>query len=652
MAATKVSIIVPTYASGEGLDRVVGSLDGQTMPADEFEVILIDDGSPDDTHERLLALTESHPNYVVRCIEHSGWPSRPRNVGLDLAHGTYVLFMDHDDYLYPDALRSAHSFAVAKQADVVSAKETRTSDWFAYEGAFLRDVGGDAPKEPAHWGPWTTHKLFRREFLLEHGIRFREGRRALFEDVLVGISAYIHSDRIAVLASKPFYRWVHSPGANYSGTYGRDVDEYLRSIGRIMDHAEAEASGTPFAAWMRAYQYRLRVLGHLLGPGLLSRTEEDRMPLVEKVGAFIEAQCPAKLDDGLDQVLAARAYLVRRGDVDGLAALARADRGIKPVPTATRVEWPKNGVLHVVGEVRWQDHSGRPVRLRRDGDRLIRTFPDGAPTLPDDLLDVTDGVSRAAAHLTVADHDKTGWPTVSAPSETTFEDDGEGHVTPVTRFDAVINCIGSELGRPLGSGAWTIACHASMGGYSGHREVRFSGTPRVRGRGSTVSTAHGTAAGNLVIGIDGYAAALLAVGGIATESASLTGSPDAAVLRAPVVGARFSGSASLAAAGFFRPCNGEGPVLRRRGRLIVNGDRARFEIPLKLPRGHYGARVEVRGRKDAIDLDAEVIVRRRNKISLRRSSSVSRFPGGSPVTPVAQELRRVVAAVRHRFVKT
>lgn len=652
MAATKVSVIVPTYAPGEGLNRVVGSLDSQTMPAEEFEVILVDDGSPDDTHERLLTLAGSHPNYVVRRIENSGWPSRPRNIGLDLAHGGYVLFMDHDDYLYPDALRTAHSFAVAKRADVVSAKETRTSDWFAYEGAFLRDLDGDAPKEPAHWGPWTTHKLFRREFLLEHGIRFHEGRRALFEDVLVGISAYVHSDRIAVLASKPFYRWVHSPGANYSGTYGRDADEYLRSIGRIMDHAESEASGTPFAAWMRAYQYRLRILGHLLGPGLLSRTEEDRIALVEKVGAFIEEQCPAKLDSGLNQVLGARSYLVRRGDVEGLVALARADRGIKPVPTATSVDWPKNGVLHVVTEVRWQDHSGRPVRLRRDGDRLIRTFPEGAPTLPDDLLDVTAGVSRAAAHLTVADRDKTGWPTVSAPSETTFEEDGQGHVTPVTRFDAVINCTGSELGRPLGSGAWTIACRASMGGYGGHREVRFTGVPRVRGQGSTVSTAHGTATGDLVMGVDGYAAALLAIGKVETDHATLVGSPDAAVLQVPVGAVRCSGAATLAATAFFRLRDGDGPEVRRQGRLIVDGDRARFEIPLKLPRGHYGVRVEVRGRKEAVDLDADVIVRRRGKISLRQSSSASRFPGGNPVVPVAEGRRRLVAAVRHRFVKT
>ncbi|MFC6707827.1 glycosyltransferase [Flexivirga alba] len=650
MTATKVSIVVPTYSPGQGLDRVVASLDGQTMSADEFEVIFVDDGSPDDTHDRLLTLATSHPNYVVRRIENSGWPSRPRNIGLDLAQGDYVLFMDHDDYLYPDALRSAHAFAVEQRADVLSAKETRTSDWFAYEGVFLADIPGDAPKKPAVWGPWTTHKLFRREFLLEHGIRFQEGRRALFEDVLVGISAYVHSDRLAVLASEPFYQWVHSPGANYSGTYGRDVGEYLRSIGRIMDHAEIEAAGTPFAGWVRGYQYRLRILGQLLGPGMLSRTQEERVQLVADVAAFIDEYTPPELDSGLNEVLAARANLVRRRDVEGLVALAQADRGIKPVPVATGVEWDKDGSLSVEVEVRWQDHSGGPLRLRRDGDRLLRTFPAGAPSLPDDLIDVTDIVPRATAHLTVADRDKTGWPTISAPSETTLEDAEEGQVTPVTRFTAVINRGGSELGRPLGPGPWNIACRASLGGYGGHREVEFGEVAQVRGQGTTVCTVHATAKGHLVMALDGFAASVLSAGEVEPKGAVLIGERDAAVLRVPVTGAGFGGSAALAATAFFRTRDGGGPGVRRDGRLMVADGQAYLELPTKLPRGRYAVRVQVRGRQEVVDVGVDVIVHRLDRVSLARSSaeSASRSPLRKAIAPVAAKLTGVVAVGRRR----
>lgn len=499
MASAKVSVIVPTYCPGRGLDRVVGSLDEQSLPAADFEVIFVDDGSTDDTYLRLLAMSQLRPHYTARRIENSGWPSRPRNVGLDLAQGEYVLFMDHDDYLYPDALRAAYSFAVAQRADVLSAKETRTSEWFAYEPVFGEDVPGDAPKTPAHYGPWTTHKLFRRSFLLAHGIRFREGRRALFEDVLVGVSAYLRAERIAVLASQPFYQWVHSPGVNYSGTYGRDVVEYLAAIGSIMDHAEAEAPGAPFAAWVRGYQYRLRILGQLLGPGLLSRDEEQRARTIEQVAAFMEDYTPPRLDEGLNQILGARALLARHRDVDGLIALAHADRGVKPVPIATAVEWADGGSLHVAVEVGWQDHHGAPVVFRRDGNRLLRVLPAEVPPLPDELMDVTDAVSAASAHLTVTDRDRTGWPAQSAAPETSLIETGVDLVTPVTRFDAMVHRAGAELGRPLAAGDWTIACRAALGGYGGHRVVQYHGDTQLHGEGDAASTARATAHGHLVM---------------------------------------------------------------------------------------------------------------------------------------------------------
>lgn len=621
MAAVKVSVVVPTYCPGGGLDRLVGSLDRQSLPAEEFEVIFVDDGSPDDTYERLVTLARSHPNYVLRRIENSGWPSRPRNIGLDLAQGEYVLFMDHDDYLYPDALRSAHAFAVAQRADVLSAKETRTSELFAYEGVFRGDVTGDQPKTPGRYGPWTTHKLFRRRFLQDHDIRFREGRRALFEDVLVGISAYVHAERIAVLASQPFYQWVHSPGSNYSSTYGRDVGEYLSSIAGIIDHAEQEAAGGTFAAWMRGYQYRLRILGQLLGPGLLSRAAEDRADVVGQIRAFMDQYAPPSLDDGLNPVLAARAQLVRCGDVDGLVALARADRGVKPIPVATRAEWDDDGALHVAVEVRWQDHSGKPLALRRDGDRLLRVLPDDVPPLSDHLLDVTDGVSAATAHLTITDRDKTGWPTVCSPPQTAVEELGRDRVTPVTRFEAVINRAGSELGRPLQSGVWDIACRAGLNGYGGHRPVQFDQTGQIRGEGATVSTAHANTGGHLAMRLGANAPAVFWVGELQRSRASMAGRRHTATVHIPVDGARFTGSAELPMTAVFVPRGAGASEVRHQGRLVVNDGRAHVELPADLPRGHYETRVEVPGRAEPIDLRVGVTAGRLGKVSVRSARS-------------------------------
>lgn len=613
----KVSVIVPTYSPGDGLDRVVRSLDAQTMEQDDFEVLLIDDGSPDDTFARLQGLASERPNYVVRQIDNSGWPSRPRNVGLDLARGEYVVFMDHDDFLYPDGLRAAYAYAVAQRADVLSAKETRTSDWFAYEGVFGADVPADRPKTPAHYGPWTTHKLFRRTFLTEHGIRFREGVRVLFEDVLVGISAYAHADRIAVLSSVPFYQWVHVPGHNHSGTYGTDGAEYLRSIEAMFDHADAEAAGTDFAEWVKRYQYRVRVLGQLLGPALLRREDEDRDQVVALVQRLVADRVPPAFDGGLAPVAAARAALARGGTADDLVTLARADQGVRPRPAATEVRWDEDGVLHVDVRVRWEDGDGDVLRLKRDGDRLLRTFTGGPPAhLPESLLGVTDAVGAATAHLTITSRKgKVGWPVASTAQSVVVPLDDD-HVTVETQVSGTVRLDGPELGRPLEPGIWDIACRAAVMGYGGHVHVAHAGPPRVLGRGATAAIAYSTASERLSVDVGGDAVSVLSFTTCDQEGAATTRRGRGIQLEVPFDGAVVTGEAELPATTVLRPLDGS-QTRRTSSTLLLGSDGIVLRARLDAPRGRHELRVRTPGRRKAVTVPVQIVVGRLRRTGVR-----------------------------------
>ena len=95
------------------------------MPAEDFEVIFVDDGSPDRTWERLSA-SATPTQRQDRTDRELGLAEPPRNVGLELARGEYVLFMDHDDELYPRALEAGYAMAARTGADVLNGKETRT----------------------------------------------------------------------------------------------------------------------------------------------------------------------------------------------------------------------------------------------------------------------------------------------------------------------------------------------------------------------------------------------------------------------------------------------------------------------------------------------------------------------------------------------
>ena len=102
----KVSVIVPVFEPGRLIEPLIATLRHQTMPAAERELIFVDDGSRDGTAERLDALAREQPGVRALHIPNSGWPGRPRNVGLDAAEGEFVFFADHDDWLAPDALRA------------------------------------------------------------------------------------------------------------------------------------------------------------------------------------------------------------------------------------------------------------------------------------------------------------------------------------------------------------------------------------------------------------------------------------------------------------------------------------------------------------------------------------------------------------------
>lgn len=72
------------------MERALSSLDAQSLSDDQFEVIFVDDDSTDDTFERLTAVCRTRPHFQVERIANSGWPGRPRNIGIARARGEYL----------------------------------------------------------------------------------------------------------------------------------------------------------------------------------------------------------------------------------------------------------------------------------------------------------------------------------------------------------------------------------------------------------------------------------------------------------------------------------------------------------------------------------------------------------------------------------
>ncbi len=458
MAETRVSVIVPTYCSGEGLLRVVGSLDAQTLPQEEFEAIYVDDGSPDDTYARLQELAASRPRMRVTRIENSGWPSRPRNVGLDLAQGEYVVFMDHDDELFPEALADAYAFARRHDADVVTGKEVKTTSRFFAWPSFQHDVvPGTVAPTPRQLMPMTPHKLYRRDFLLEHGLRFREGRQVQWEDIYFNLDVFARTDRIGVLASRPFYHWVTGHGSNSSDAYASSAEAYWTHLESVVRHATEVLEGEARDEVL-AHNYGLRVLRGMFGPSSLTRSEAYYAEGVARAPGFVERWLPAEVDRLLGATDRARSHLLRSGRLDLLRSLAEVDAETRLSPPAGTMT-THDGLLRLSVTSRWSDRSGEPLWFGRRGDRVRRILPDAvADALPEDLLDVTEELAGTSVELfLVSLGSQLAWPLRAEPAVALVaHPDRPDRVGVEVRATVDLDARTAALGGPLAPGVWRL----------------------------------------------------------------------------------------------------------------------------------------------------------------------------------------------------
>lgn len=100
----RLSIIVPVYNVESYLERCLLSLEDQDIPKDEYEVICVNDGSPDNSRNIVLRLQKVYNNIILIDQDNQG-VSIARNHGIDVARGEYLLMVDSDDYVKPCLLK-------------------------------------------------------------------------------------------------------------------------------------------------------------------------------------------------------------------------------------------------------------------------------------------------------------------------------------------------------------------------------------------------------------------------------------------------------------------------------------------------------------------------------------------------------------------
>jgi poly(ribitol-phosphate) beta-N-acetylglucosaminyltransferase len=114
----KLSVVMPVFKVEQYLVKCLDSILDQGFATDELEVIIINDGSPDNSKEIARSYTAKHPNFILIDQENQG-VSVARNAGLDIARGQYIAFIDPDDSIHTNSLKPILAVADRDDLDIL-----------------------------------------------------------------------------------------------------------------------------------------------------------------------------------------------------------------------------------------------------------------------------------------------------------------------------------------------------------------------------------------------------------------------------------------------------------------------------------------------------------------------------------------------------
>ncbi|MDA0640643.1 MULTISPECIES: glycosyltransferase family 2 protein [Nonomuraea] len=459
----KVSVIVNVHNPGDSADPCIRSTLEQTLPADAYEVIFVDDGSTDGIAERLDTIAAVRRNVRVLHLPHTGSPMRGRNVGVAAAKGDYVFMLGQQDRLARDGLERMHERAVEADADVLVGRLVR--DGGPPMTAFDRNKPRADILRDRLLTLLTPHKLYRRAFLEEHELGFAVPGGVIAEQAFV-VRAYLRAKIIAVLADQVC---CHLGAREVAAEEPRTAVRELRSLLGDIDGyvGEGRQRDRMYAYWFRSAVLRPFLTTAFAGSSI------DRGAYFRMVQELVEERFPERLDRYLPVQLRAVAALIRAGRLDQLVLLANSGRRAGLRADLTEVRWDAH-VLALGLSVEVLSGEGRPERFLTDGDRLFWKPPRAvdARLLPESVTDVTGAVERARIEVYVR-HAETGdVHFLPVAYQVDKVQDGRRHARVRILGEARVDVTTAAHGEPLRPGQWEVHVRMFGGAHQARSRVR------------------------------------------------------------------------------------------------------------------------------------------------------------------------------------
>ena len=275
-----VSIIIPCYNQSKYLEEAVQSVLDQTYP--NIEIIIINDGSMDDTEKTALTLHSKHPQKIKFISQSNQGLPNARNNAIREAQGSFILPLDADDRIHPEMIERSLALLKKEDIDIIS---TKAQCFGAKEDIYTPIAFPEC--NPTYRNCWLVSSLYKYK-VWEGSGGYKKNMTGGFEDWEFWINAYKRGYKSLILPEILFYYRIKEESM-YTNAIQKDA--YLKSK-IILNHPElysikefqqavSQIKNTEFLADYYFYSNNLenldqKQLTEVLGHYLLSNTLQDK----------------------------------------------------------------------------------------------------------------------------------------------------------------------------------------------------------------------------------------------------------------------------------------------------------------------------------------------------------------------------------------
>ena len=261
----RLSIIVPFYNVEPYIEECIRSLYAQDIPLDDYEVICVDDCSPDGSRAIVERLQKEFPTLKLTCHDKNKKVGGARNTGVKEAKGKNVWFVDSDDYIYPNVLRRLLDIAEQNNLDILQFNHVKgeistndsqkISDITTGEDYLFNHVTSDWYDKIG--GAWK--QLFKHDFLFNASLEFIEG--AMYEDTDYLLHAFLAANKVQYISLTAYHYRINNESITITPVTPMKLAWHVNQIircGKLVDKPSSLAAKETIATMVSHTLSQLR----------------------------------------------------------------------------------------------------------------------------------------------------------------------------------------------------------------------------------------------------------------------------------------------------------------------------------------------------------------------------------------------------------